>query len=445
MLGKLKDRLEGDVHLKDLVKGSVTFFIIRVLGLAVAYAFTLLVTRKLGASAWGIFTICFTILQIVSVIGRLGLDTALLRFIAQYNAQGKGEVSKHIYLKSISVVIPFSLLLSAGLYLLAPILAEKVFGKEHLTPYIRLIAFAVAPFTLLYINSESLRAFKKIKEYAVFQNLLPFLIALITVGTFLIFLNIQNTELVLFAYIAGVSLAFLLSSVFLWKEFKWITGEKEKVSIKHILLVSFPMLVSSSLFMVMSWADTIMLGMWRTEEEVGIYNVISRIASILTFLTLSLNATFTPKVAEYYWKKDKQHLISLVSYIARINFFISLFTVAIIAMLSEKILNFFGSEFLENITPLYILLIGQFFNNYFGSVGAILNMTGKEQMFFIIFFISTLLNALLNYSLIPAYGIVGASVATSLSFVFFKFTCAIYIWKIYGFTTFYPVSEFGRR
>ncbi len=147
VLGKLRDRLEGDVHFKDLIKGSTTFFVIRILGLAVAYAFTLLVTRKLGASAWGIFTICFTVLQIVSVVGRLGLDTALLRFIAQYNAQGKGETAKHIYLKSISLVIPFSLLLSGGVYLLAPVLAEEVFKKEHLTPYIKLIAFAVFHFT----------------------------------------------------------------------------------------------------------------------------------------------------------------------------------------------------------------------------------------------------------------------------------------------------------
>ena len=59
-----------------------------------------------------------------------------------------------------------------------PILAEKIFEKEYLTPYIRLITFAVVPFTLLYINAESLRAFERIKIYTILQNLLPFLIAL---------------------------------------------------------------------------------------------------------------------------------------------------------------------------------------------------------------------------------------------------------------------------
>ncbi|HHJ64141.1 MAG TPA: hypothetical protein ENJ61_04460, partial [Aquifex aeolicus] len=73
VLGKLRDRLESDVHLKEVIRGSATFLILRILGMMVAYAFTLLVTRKLGASAWGIFALSFTVLQIASVLSRLGL------------------------------------------------------------------------------------------------------------------------------------------------------------------------------------------------------------------------------------------------------------------------------------------------------------------------------------------------------------------------------------
>ncbi len=77
-LRRFRTKLEADAHFRELVKGSAAFFILRILGMAVAYTFTLVVTRTLGASSWEIFALCLTVLQITSVVGRLGLDTALL-------------------------------------------------------------------------------------------------------------------------------------------------------------------------------------------------------------------------------------------------------------------------------------------------------------------------------------------------------------------------------
>ncbi|WP_456399955.1 flippase [Persephonella sp.] len=435
VIERLRERLNGDIHFKELIKGSATFFILRVFGMVVAYAFTLLVTRKLGAGAWGIFALCLTTLQITSVIGRLGLDTALLRFIAQYNAQGKGKAAKHIYLKSISLVIPFSLLLSLALYFLALVLAEKVFEKEYLTFYIRLIAFAVIPFTLLYINSESLRAFKKIKEYAAFQNLLPFLVALFIAGVFLVFLNIQNTELVVFAYIVGVSLAFLLSSVFLWKEFKGINGERERVPMKHILSVSFPMLMSSSLFMIMSWTDTIMLGMWRTEEEVGIYNVAVRLSMITSFTLMAINSIAAPKFAEFWGKKDLEGLKRIAQQSTKLIFWTSAPILVLYIIFPEWFMGLFGEEFKKGALALVILTIGQFVNAATGSVGAILLMTGKQALHRNIIFGVVIANIILNVILIPEFGILGASIASMFTQAFGNLMGMFFVARYYSFFT----------
>ena len=71
VLNKVRAKLKADAHFAQLVKGSATFFVLRVLGMAVGYTFTLMVTRTLGASAWGIFALCLIVLQITSVVGRL--------------------------------------------------------------------------------------------------------------------------------------------------------------------------------------------------------------------------------------------------------------------------------------------------------------------------------------------------------------------------------------
>ena len=308
MINKIKTKLSEDIHLKELIQGSLTFFILRILGMVVGYAFTLIVTRNLGASAWGIFVLCFTVLHIVSVIGKLGLDTALLRFIAQYNAQGKGKTAKYIYFKSIIIIIPLSLLLSIFLYYLSPLLAEKIFAKKHLAPYLKLMSFALIPFVLLSINSESLRAFKKIKEYTTLQTFLPFLFALIFFSISFYILNIKSIKAVVVAYILGIGISFLFSFLLLNKEFSNKNGELEQIPLKQILSISLPMLLTSSLFMIMSWTDTIMLGMWRTEEEVGIYNVAVRLSMITSFTLGAINSIAAPKFAEFWGKKDLEGL-----------------------------------------------------------------------------------------------------------------------------------------
>jgi O-antigen/teichoic acid export membrane protein len=45
----------------------------------------LLITHNLGADALGIFALSSTLLNIASVIARLGVDGSLLRFAAEYS------------------------------------------------------------------------------------------------------------------------------------------------------------------------------------------------------------------------------------------------------------------------------------------------------------------------------------------------------------------------
>jgi len=435
MINKIKTKLSEDVHLKELIQGSLTFLILRIFGMMVGYTFTLIVTRNLGASAWGIFALSFTVLQITSVIGKLGLDTALLRFIAQYNAQRKVKTAKYIYLKSIIVIIPLSFLLSVFLYYLSPLLAEKVFGKPHLASYFKLMSFALIPFVLLSINSESLRAFKKIKEYITLQNLLPFLCAFIFFSIFFYILHIKNIKVIIIAYILGIGVSFFISFLLLNKEFSNKNGELEKISLRQILSVSLPMFLSSSLFMVMSWTDTIMLGMWRTEEEVGIYNIAVRLSMITSFTLGAINSIAAPKFAEFWGKKDLEGLKKVAQQSTKLIFWTSAPILILYILFPKFFMGIFGKEFREGASALVFLTIGQFVNASVGSVGYILQMTDKQKIFQNIILIAAILNIMLNLFLIPKLGIVGAAIASAIAFCFINIIPFFLIRYYYGFFT----------
>jgi O-antigen/teichoic acid export membrane protein len=79
------------------------------------------------------------------------------------------------------------------------------------------------------------------------------------------------------------------------------------------------------------------------------------------------------------------------------------------------VLTIFGSEFRDGSSALTILALGQFVNVATGSVGYILIMTGHERTERNIAASFVLINAILNFILIPRLGIEGAALATATS------------------------------
>jgi O-antigen/teichoic acid export membrane protein len=79
------------------------------------------------------------------------------------------------------------------------------------------------------------------------------------------------------------------------------------------------------------------------------------------------------------------------------------------------ILALFGSGFTSGSTSLAILAGGQFVNVVTGSVGFILMMCGYEKLMRNTILGIALLNMLLNFLLIPWFGVNGAAIATAVS------------------------------
>ena len=95
----------------------------------------------------------------------------------------------------------------------------------------------------------------------------------------------------------------------------------------------------------------------------------------------------------------------------------------------------FGLDFIEGKTALYVLLFGQLINVLCGPVGYILMMTNKQKILRNIIVVSALLNISLNILLIPEYGILGAAFATTASLILWNISSLIYVYKKYGFIT----------
>ena len=435
---------KNNSHFMEIFKSTATSLVFRILGLSVSYFFILFISRIYGPEMTGIFTLCMVLLNICAMVGQLGFNTSLIKFIAQFNSVKDYIRLKEVYKKTLIIVLPFSILLSVLVFLNVEVISEHIFNKPYLKKYFKLTSIAILPLVLLNINKQAIRGLKKIFKFNLLDRGIDFLIALIILIP-VTFWSGKNYFFPIIAYIIGIGIVGLLSVVFWVKDSRSIhvgiyalnNSQFNNIRYSVLLSTSLCMFFISSMHFILRWTDTIMVGIFCSEKEVGIYNVVFRISSITLLGLEAVNSICAPKFAELYAQKYIEELRYYVNYSTRFIFWIS--TPMLLAFISMPsfILNIFGSSFKKGATAFVVLSIGQFVNASSGSVGLLMNMTGKEKVFQSIIFIATLINIVLNYILIPKFGINGAAIATTVSTLFWNLISVVYIRFNMGITTLY--------
>ncbi len=433
MLKSLKTKLGKDKDLSELIKGSSTSFIIRIIGIISGYIFTLIIARFYGAEALGIFVLSLTVLQIFSVFGKAGLDNTSLRFVAELSSQGKWSTLKEFYKKSLYIAVPISIFFNILFFISAPYIATYIFKKPYLTDYFKLISTVYIPFVLLFIHSEAIRGLKKIAQYMFIQRAGIFIVASILLLIVSFFLQ-KSAYIPIVVYIFSLCLISFIA-VYQWNRYlKLCTNpaDSRNISYRDILSVSIPLLFANTAGLIMSWTDIVMLGMFRTEEDVGIYNVAQKLAMLVSLPLMAINTIAAPKFAEFWGRRDLTSLTKVAKQSTKLIFWTSFPFVILFLLFPDLFLEMFGENFKVGTWALIFLTLGQFVNAVSGSVGYILQMTGNQVYYQNVIFVGSLINIILNLILIPKFGITGAAVSSMVSVIYWNFAFGYKVRKLLG-------------
>ena len=406
-------------------KGSLAL-IIRAGGMLTQYIFVLVVARMLGAKALGTFTLSYTVVQLVATISQMGLENLLVRIIAAKKAIGDFGAVKTTYKQIVKLTTISSFFWTFCLVLGAPYIATYLFHKPEIATSIRVIGFSLPPFVLMVINSAAFRGYKNMIGFALFRALIPLVGAGLVALS--IYTNLHLSPVESFT-ISTIFVAFI--SYFSWKMFSKlqdVEAAPEKYW-KDILSESFPMMLTGSIFFIFGWTDNLILGIFRTQEEVGIYDTAFKIASASAIALFAMNAIQAPTFAELFSKGETKQLKNYVFNSTRLIFYITLPVTAIILIFPQQILSVFGNEFRIAWLALSIMTIGNFVNSITGSVGILLQMTGHQKSYNTIITITAITSILLNLLLIPKYGIIGAAIVSAAAKIVQNVASVIYTYR----------------
>ncbi len=388
---------------RKIAYNTIIQFVGKILATLIGVITIAIMARYLGKIGFGQYSTIMAYLQFFGILVDLGLALTVVRLISDPRFEQQKIINNVFTLRF------FSALFFLGL---APLII--IFF-----PYDNIVKLGVAITTISFLaislNQILIGLFQKelkmdrvtISEVAGRIILLIFIIIFTTLD--------KGLLAIMAAVVLGNLTNFFLNYIFAHKYVKIIFAFDWAVW-KKILQITWPIAISITFNLVYFKADILILSLFRSQAEVGIYGAPYRILEILTnFIYMFMGILFpilTIAWAKKNWHKFKnifQKTFDFLVIMAVPMIFGTLFLAKDIMLLIA------GPEFIESAIVLKIIIFATaiiFINSLFGYSIVVINK--QKQMVWAYLFVAIV--ALVGYLiLIPKYGYIGAATFTIIS------------------------------
>ena len=457
-INKAQDRIKRNFDDKDFLelfkKGGVAM-LFRIGGQLLGFLLTFVIAFFFGANGLGDYVLAIVVLKIFTLISKLGLDTASIKYIASYCAEKSYFGIISFRKKAISIILFASILCSIIMYFGASHISEFIGANSY---HIQITSFFIFPLSIFMFHYQNMRGLKEIGGYSFFFWTSQALFSLLAILVLTLFSKDENIPL--YAYLISliiISIMSYLSFSYFLKikkdRNKFLFSKNISDSTADILKISIPLMLAQAVHFIMSWTDKLMLGILDSPDvisgiatssaQIGVYHTAFKLSMFATIGLMAVKSIASPKFAELYQKNDIKILEKVTQQSTKLIFWTTLPLVIIFILFSEKLMLLFGEEFRLGIFSFIILSLGRVVVSFSGAAGNLLQMCGKQVIFMNVAIIGSVINIILNFSLIPIYGINGSAISTMISLVVFNLLLVYFVKREFGFYTFYnPFKKF---
>lgn len=403
------------------------------IGRLVGYATAAAIAKMHGKAQLGFYALGIVVLQVANILSQFGLDNGVVRYVAHYRAEGDTARVRGTILQAIWVTFGLSVFFSTGLFFGAGFLADGVFNKPFLETMFRLFALALPFFTLMSITLWATQGFQTVKYATLVRDILRPLANLILV--FVFYLLGEQILGAVVAYIASMALGAGLALYYLTRVFPKLL-DRETVAVyesRALFSVSGPMIIANFTQYINLWTALIVLGVFASAGEVGIYDVASRTATLSALVLISFGGIFSPMISSLHQRGLMADLGYLYKDVSRWTFTGALVFFLVTALLAKDIMAFFGKDFVVGWPVIVIVAAAQLFNSSVGPTARVLAMTGRQRMVMVATISSAIVAVAANLLLVPSFGIFGAAVATATALVVSNTLSLFFVHRFLGF------------
>ena len=284
-----------------------------------------------------------------------------------------------------------------------------------ISDYTALIYLYVLAAALQGVSAQFVRAMGLVRLFA-FNGILN---TLSTVVFNVLFLVVMKWGM--YGYVLSVILSNVASMIFLWiaarlyRYMRWWKGI-DRDTVREMIIYSLPLIPATIMWSITNVSDRFFVTHYLGEAQNGIYSVAYKLPTIISVISAIFTQAWQLSAIGERESDDREQFYS--------NIFKSYQTIVFLAaggilLLIKPLMHLLVSDsFFEawQYTPLLVVsVVFSCFSSYFASF----YMASKKNiMAMVTIFLGALLNVVLNYYLIPIYGLNGAAGATAASYIF---------------------------
>ena len=398
------------MSITQLAKQSMIYGLGHIASRFITFLLLPILTSSLTTNEFGIISKFYAFTGVAMALYRYGMDTALMKFYIQ-NDNSKSYFSSIIILQILS-----SILFSGLIWITGHQLSQFIFGiyNPKYIVYIITIIYADIVWNLITLT---LRVEKKPILF-ISINLLN-VVSILILTIYLVNQHMMGVQGVLLANVIASLITLFISLFLLFNRFSIKSIDYN--FLKPILKFGLPFLPAAIFAMIHESADKFILSYLLNDHFVGLYAAGYKLGIFGLLIVMAFNMGWTPYFLEHGSKKNaNQNFVIIQTLFLGVMGFLGILLTMIIPIIAHiDIMGYqlIGGNFIEGIIILPIILISYYFFGLYVLLLPTIYILEKTYLIPIIRGLGALSNILLNFLLIPIWGIMGAALANLGSFI----------------------------
>ena len=427
---KTSEDVELDSNLKIALKSTSMLFIGAIIDTILGLICTILVARFYSVGEYGIYSLAvFFVIFIVGISG-LGIYEANSRYISFYRGKNELIKIKGVIKTSFLLVIVSSTLFAITLFFLSDFIAVSIFGIEQLSYVLKIFVISIPFWATIKVIISTFRGFESAKEKVYFTFIsIQLLKAIFFICVIFFGLNLNY---IFIGFLFAILITFTIAIIYFYRKFfkKLMILDKSEWFLKEILSFSWPLLFSSLAWFLISGTDKIMLGILASEVEVGYYTAATPIAKHLIFFYMITVFIFQPIASKLFAQKKLYELKNIYQVLTKWLFTLAFPFIMVLLLFPGTIITLiYGSKYIIASTALQLITIGIMIYLILALSREIIIIMGKTRIILYFTLVGGGINIIMNYLLIPYFGINGAAFSTMISFILINGLIGLYLYR----------------
>lgn len=417
----MKSKIIGNLLRNKFSQDTIWLTLAQIVLTGSGLLINLVISAEFGKASLGIFNQVLGLYMILTVLFSMGVNASIVQKVAS----SPSENTNTIFSSGLFITATCSLLLTTISLVIVITFPHLLSSKEVVNGFL-ITATGIPLFNLNKNFMALLTGRKEQKMFSIIRGLRWFMII------FFIGINTLFIGKTIFNFLALPLTEIILVSILIRDNRKYLTKNFSKSQVLENFSFGIKSFIAEVFAILNNRLDIVVIGYFLSKKETGVFSFYIFFVKAIFIFPGILNQNFKPIFAKH-WKENKvDHLKNAIRKIKRYNLLITLASTTLLSIFYFILVNYFYVSYFSSYSLFIVNILTAIPTALISWGGGLLLMAGKLKennlRTLIILIVSTISLIFFTYQ----YGLLGAAIATSFTFIFTFIMLYSFVKRIIG-------------